>query len=459
MTAGNRSRAIPPAAGDISGATAGGGQTATAWMPAAAGILFTISLAALVAVFRAFPHQLWSMLDLHVYIWGGRLVRHSRDPYLHAYQNYNLYFTYTPMAAAFFALLAGIKLHTLKWLVTAASVGSLVAVLWLTWGKLGYRRSASRFGATLAVAALALWIEPVQQTLAFGQVNLILMLVIVADMCLPDGCRWKGIGVGLAAGFKLTPLIFIPYLLLTRRFRAAAVSAVTFGLTIIGVFALMPAAAHRYWIGGLYSSPDRIGNVAYVGNQSLYGALVRLLGGTAAARPYWLAAAVVAGAAGLLLAAWASRRGQEILGILTCALTGLLVSPVSWSHHWVWIAPVLVVLAHFAVRQQSVLAPRLWRWAGWLGAVIVAALFFAYPFRLAPGAPVLPEGLLWAVPAPAVQGAAMTGFQQLGGDLYVLVGLAALAAIAGALALTRRPAPAALSGREAPLPAAPPARA
>jgi alpha-1,2-mannosyltransferase len=384
-------------------------------------------LALYLVVFQIFPRHPWSMLDLHIYLWGGTLVRHSVDPYVPTYLPHRLHFTYTPMAAGVFALLAAVDLPVVKVLVVAGSIASLVGVLWLTWGALGRERSAARLGATLATAAVALWIEPVRQTLSFGQVNLVLMLMIVADLCLPDTRWWKGVGVGLAAGFKLTPLIFIPYLLLTRRFRAAAVSAATFALTVLGSFVLLPRAARRYWLGGLFLRPNRLGNVHYVGNQSLYGAALRLFGTDAAARPYHLLAEVVVGVAGLMLAAWASRRGQEMVGVLVCALTGLLVSPVSWSHHWVWVAPMLVVLADFASRPLWAAAAASWRRASWLGAVVVAAVF---------------SGVLWAVPStgrhPAVQGYVMTGPQQLIGDLYVLAGLGGLGVVAVLLVAARR---------------------
>jgi alpha-1,2-mannosyltransferase len=248
------------------------------------------------------------------------------------------------------------------------------------------------------------------------------MLVIVADLCMPDSRWWKGVGVGLAAGFKLTPLIFIPYLLITRRFRAAAVATATFAVTIAASAVVLPKATEHYWLDRLFLNPTRVGNVRFIGNQSLYGAILRLFGSAAAARPYQLAAAAVIGTAGLLLAAWASRRGQEMIGILVCALTGLLVSPVSWSHHWVWVAPLLVVLANLATRPRSLAAPRFRRWAPWLGAAAVAVLF---------------SGVLWIVPASPARGYTMTGFQQVIGDLYVLAGLAGLVVMAGILAYTR----------------------
>jgi glycosyl transferase family 87 len=413
------------------------GPSVPAGLAAAAVVLFVVSVAALLAYSQAFPRHLWYMLDLRVYLWGGNLVRHAHDPYLYKYPGVGLRFTYPPIAAGFFALMAGIKLWIMKWLITAASIASLVAVLWLTWGAMGYRRSFGRLGATLAVAAVALWMEPVQRVLVFGQVDLMLMLIVIADLCLPDRCWWKGTGVGLAAGFKLTPLIFIPYLLLTRRFRAAAVAAGIFGLTIVGSLLILPKASRHYWFGGLFLNPHLIGRVDRVGNQSLYGALVRLFGTSAAARPYWLVAAAVVGIAGLVLAVSVYRRGQELISILICSLTGLLISPVSWSHHWVWIAPMLVVLASLAVRPPSAAEPRRWQWAGRVGATAMVILFLAYPLHISPGGPRIPAGLLRTAPVPS-HGSVMTGSQQVISDLYVLAGLAALCLVAAVLALTRR---------------------
>ena len=186
---------------------------------------------------------------------------------------------------------------------------------------------------------MAVWLGPVQQTLDLGQVNLVLMLLVLADLSLPDRARFKGIGLGLAAGFKLTPLIFVLYLLLTRRFRAAAVALSTFAATIAASLVLLPGPAREFWFGGLFLNSRRTGNNAYVGNQSLHGMLARLVGETAASQLPRAALPVLAGLAGVLLAAWWSRRGQEAIGILTCALAGLLASPISWAHHWVWAAP------------------------------------------------------------------------------------------------------------------------
>jgi alpha-1,2-mannosyltransferase len=387
--------------------------------------MFAASVAALAALDAALPGQRWNMLDLQIYRWAGLVVRHSGDLYNSHFPHYRLRFTYPPMAALIFAALPVGSLSALKWLVTVASVACLAATLWLTLGMLGYRRSAGRIAAALAAAGVALWLQPVQDTLVLGQVNLILMLVVLADLCLPDTAWFKGIGVGLAAGFKLTPLIFVLYLLLTRRFRAAGVSLAVFTLTIVGSLILLPGQAGQFWFGGLFLDSNRAGNNAYVSNQSLHGALARLLGETAA-QPYWLGSSVIIGVLGLLLAAWAARREHEITGILTCALTGLLISPVSWSHHWVWVAPALVVAADRARRSRWTH----WRqWAAWCGVAALAAPFFT-----------LPEVL---VPASVAQGKGADGLQLLTGDLYVIAGLAALCFV-GFFLTTHERRPAAL---------------
>jgi alpha-1,2-mannosyltransferase len=412
--------------------------------------MFAASVATLAALDLASPGQRWNMLDLQIYRWAGLVVRHSGDLYGSHFPRDHLRFTYSPMAALIFAALSAASMSTLKWLVTVASIACLVVTLWLTLGALGCRRPAGRIAAALAAAGIALWLQPVQDTLVLGQVNLILMLVILADLGLPDTAWFKGIGVGLAAGFKLTPLIFVPYLALTRRFRAAGVSLAAFTLTIGIPLILMPGQAGQFWFGGLFLDSDRAGNNAYVSNQSLHGALARLLGGETAAQPWWLGSSVITGVLGLLFAAWAARRGYEITGIVTCALTGLLISPVSWSHHWVWAAPALVVAAGLALRVPAPGAPlgqpeqgterrahrRRWphwrQWAAWCGVAALAAPFFT-----------LPEVL---VPASTVQGKGAHGLQMLIGNLYVITGLAALCLV-GLILTTHQRRPALLRHR------------
>jgi lysylphosphatidylglycerol synthetase-like protein (DUF2156 family) len=145
---------------------AGHGQLRPSWAPdpALAAVFLAISLPAVLAVAETFTRTSSSMLDLRVYLWGGAFVDHGQNPYTHIFRHF-LYFTYTPFAAAVFALLVPLNLMVTRWLITAASVASLIAVVWLTWGSLGYARTQARVGWTLGAAAVVLWIEHFRQSL------------------------------------------------------------------------------------------------------------------------------------------------------------------------------------------------------------------------------------------------------------------------------------------------------
>ena len=270
-------------------------------------------------------------------------------------------------------------------------------------------------------------------TLFFGQINLVLLALVVGDLALPDRIKGKGIGIGLAAGIKLTPLIFIPYLLFTRRVRAAAVSALTFAVTVGLGFALLPHASAVYW-GGQFARPSKH---FHLNNQSLNGVILRLTHAGPHAHTYWLVAAVVVGIAGLATSILASRRGHELLGLVACAATGLLVSPITWSHHYVYVIPALVLAAYGPRR----LGYRI------LSAALVVGLFGWWPLPIGnqggydPNAQLLPRGLLLLAPNRGNRATVeftWRGLDLIVGNYYVLTLLVFIAATACALVLSRR---------------------
>jgi alpha-1,2-mannosyltransferase len=389
-------------------------------------VVFAAALTEYVRHVQAHQDRLWNPVDLQVYYWGGTTARHTHHVYDLDFHigTLGLPFTYTPFALEVFKALSYVGELTLQWLVACGSIVALIASAWVAWGLAGYRRNLGRLGAALAVAGLALWTEPMMQNLNFGQVNVFLMLIVLLDFAQRDRWWTKGIGIGLAAGFKLVPAIFIVYLVATRRLRAAAVATGTLAATVLGGFVLMPREAHRYWIDGLFDDPARVGNVNYVGNQSLQGLLARTLGlDTHGVKPYWLAAVVLIAAVAVPLSVWAHRRGEELLGVAATAMFGLLVSPISWSHHWVWLAVFLVAggcLLH------SCRAP----WWGWLLATGPYLLCVAWPavaFSDLQNRTVLPNGLIWSVPYNNNAEDHWTGLQVLIGNLYPLLGVLLLA--------------------------------
>lgn len=163
------------------------------------------------------------MLDLRVYRWAGLVARRGGPLFAVRYRNW-LSFTYPPAAAVVFELLPALPSLAVKRIMVTSSVLALAGCAWLACGAAGVRGArtrAARTAAALAVTDVALWSDPVQHTIGFGQVNLFLMLVVLADLLAPGERWWRGAGAGLATGLKLTPGIFIAYLLVTRRFRAA----------------------------------------------------------------------------------------------------------------------------------------------------------------------------------------------------------------------------------------------
>ena len=436
------------------------------WLLTIGGAAFAVAIIGYVTFVVTHPANLWMQaVDLRVYRDGGLIVRHVRPFYkphraapLYQWPGFeDLKFTYTPFAAMVFTVLTLVSFWALMKISVAVNILAMLATVWMTFGALGYRRGAARLGATLLLAAPMFWTEPVQRTLFLGQIELVLMTLIIWDQVQPDRRWWKGAGIGVAAGIDLVPLIFIPYLLLARRFRQAAVAAGTFVLTVALGFIVLPGDSRKGWLDGLIYRGSRTGFVGWVGNQSLYGIISRLTGSVAGADHAWLAAAVVTGVAGVVAAALLDRAGHRMAGLLTCALTGLLCSPISWDHHWVWIVPATVVAVGYAVRARRAVTRLAW---GGLAAAI-ALLFGAWPGTLW-GEPTnlggYFEGLIWAPPytppgtyfklgdRPRYAEYHWHGLQLITGNLYVLTGMALFLML---LLLAARPARAVLAGRPA----------
>jgi alpha-1,2-mannosyltransferase len=414
------------------------------WLLLTAGVAaFGLIMAGYVIFIETHPAQRWLVpVDLMVYRQGGEIalgripvLQHLAYP-LYGWPGSGLKFTYTPFAALVFTILTIPVPLTLQEISLGVNIAALIATIWATLGGLGYRIGWARLGGTLLLASLLFWTEPVQRVLYLGQIELVLMALIMSDMCQPDR-RWlKGASIGVAAGIKIVPLVFIPYLILTRRFRQAAVATGTFVLTIvIGAIAL-PRDSRDWWLNGVLFRANRTGFVGWEGNQSLQGIITRLAGSVAAGQPIWWVAGFLVLVLGLTAAVLIDRAGHSLIGLLTCALTGLLFSPVSWDHHWVWIVPAVVVLVVYGIRARLAV-----RWIYLCGAALLVAIFGAWPGFLW-GQPLdlggFWMGLIWAPPntSPGTFQALgdrpwyaeyhWHGWELLAGNLYVLTGLALL---------------------------------
>src|SRR5215472_3504875 len=436
------------------------------WLLLVGLVAFAVALGLYVAYTVIHPKSFtMDPVDLAVYRSGGLIVRHVRplyDPRLAAplydwvgYGKLHLPFTYTPFAAISFAVISFVPWWLSQQLSVAVDIVALLAALWFTLGGLGYRKDLTRLAVTLLGAAAAFWTEPFLRTIYLGQVNLVLMALIIWDLCQPDtrpstgkSRWWKGFGTGVAAGIKLVPLIFIPYLLLARKFRQAAMACAGFAFTVLLGFVILPNDSTKWWFDGLFVQGGRTGFTGWAGNQSLDGLIPRLSGSVNSAKPAWIAAAVLAGAAGVIAAALLDRKGYQVPGLLMAALTGLLISPISWDHHWVWIAPGALVAGHYAVQAYRRKATKA-AWALGILAVGIVAWFGAWPARLFTARLNLGHdslGLLWVArntnpvyydwygDKPWFTEYHWHGLALIAGNAYVLAGLA-LFGLLGALAL------------------------
>jgi alpha-1,2-mannosyltransferase len=195
---------------------------------------------------------------------------------------------------------------------------------------------------TIAITVLALGLEPVWRTLFLGQINLILMALVVVDVLVLGRSRhFGGVLVGVAAAVKLTPLVFVPHLWFTGRRADAVRAVVTFALLQLLVFAIIPQDVRTFLT---VTDPERTGPTFWAGNQGLNGLVQRLSDLSPWSNEISFAIGAVLAVPAFVIARRFHRAGQPLPALLVTAFFGLLFSPVSWSHHWVWVVPLLVYL-------------------------------------------------------------------------------------------------------------------
>ncbi|MFF4811958.1 glycosyltransferase 87 family protein [Micromonospora chersina] len=359
------------------------------WLLVPGVAMLAVSLAGYVAFVRAYP---FGGTDFMMYLGATHAFLDGQPVYQLGYTGLGLPYTYPPITLPFLVPLTWFDERTALHLMTTLGIAAMLVTLWFTTRMLGYEGTRGRLGLVAAVGAVLVWTEPLQRNLGLGQINILVMLLVVADLALSDRSRFKGIGIGAATATKLLPGLFVLYLLLTRRIRAAVVATVTFVvLTLLGAI-VQPGGSYDYWVTGRAFDSHRVlmtSGPRYGGNQSLQGFTARLLQTDEQNTIWWMLSVAVVLVAGLALATALQRHGEEAMAMVVVAFTMLLISPVSWSHYWIWIGPLALVLVD-VVRRSPGRARLL------TGAVAVAAIL---PFLMWPGparnGDTIPRGLIW----------------------------------------------------------------
>lgn len=391
---------------------------ASSWAPWAL-LIISLAVHVLVTLIGADPFE---MVDLKVYVDGAG---HLTDGTLYDFLSgpLELPFTYPPFSALTFR-----PLYWLPWTVTrtlweVGMIAALPALIYLTLRLLGrvgpqvHRPVESLTGILVTGTAVTLWLEPVRTTFNYGQINLFLAVLVLGGAA--SRRNWlAGAGVGIAAGIKLVPAISGLYYLLQRRFAAVAWSAGVFAATI-GLMALIIPGETRRYFTQLILDPSRTGPVFSAINQSWRGALARFAGDDVSTS--WLLACAGTAVVGLWAAWAASRAGDRTAALLAVQFLGLLVSPISWSHHWIWVLPLLVWGSFGPFRARPAVRFLTGAWT-------IAAFSYLVP-------------VLTALQGPHPV-ASRPGWQSFAGALYAVLAVATLVVIAveSRSAHRRRPA-------------------
>ena len=376
---------------------------------------------ALLSITAALAYGLYIALrtyevDLGVYLRLGGKYIFTSHLYSFVLPNTSLPFTYPPFAALLFA----------PWQRTFSTVGSvqtvwtmcnlavLVGVLVLSVRLVKPSLSkVARWRLALALSLPVLLLNPVLITIGFGQVNLFVMLLVMWDLLSERRIGKRqiplGAATGLAAAVKLTPLLFVPYLLLTRRWRGAVICTMTFMACEVATFVLSPTSSRAFWTKAIFR-PGRAGDLSIVDNQNMWSVLDRFAH-TVLPSAVMLPLLVATASVGLWLAAEAHRRSSPLFGVLIAAATCLIVSPISWIHHMVWVVPAILWLALAADRP---------RW-GRQVAAMAAVLFWSAP--------------VWWVPYRNTSDLHLNSLQLIAGDSFFF---AMLLFVVGAAVLVLR---------------------
>ncbi|HCT81265.1 MAG TPA: hypothetical protein DGT23_32810 [Micromonosporaceae bacterium] len=315
-----------------------------------------VALAIAALVFDAFFAVRHGFFDLNVYYGAVNYWADGGHIYDFVRKGSTYGFTYPPFAA-----LTMLPMALVSWpvAVVIGSIATIAATVWLMRRLLApmieHRKWTPWFAVAISLCLLAVY-EPFRETFLFGQVNMLLVGLVAFDLLLLVARRskWAGVGIGLATAIKLTPGIFIVYLLITKRWRAALVASATAAAATLLAAAVAPDASREFWTSALWDT-DRVGALAFISNQSVQGVIARL-DPVHPSKVFWVLAVLAVLAVWFVRSRKAAAQGDEVVGLALTGIVGVLISPVTWIHHLVWAIPAFVLMLERGGRRMQVFA-------------------------------------------------------------------------------------------------------
>lgn len=299
----------------------------------------------------------------------------------------HLAFTYPPFALAVLTSLTWASFAVSQWLLWVVSIAATTAAVAIVLMDRGFASRASLWFGSFAWACVAMVaLEPARSGIDYGQIEFVLMFLVVADILVVPP-PFRGIAIGIAAAVKLTPLIFIVVLFVRRDRWSVARAALSFVACTGLAWLLWPDLSRTYWQHDVIQ-PGRVGGIAYGGNQSWYAILHRPPFPVTGLAPIWLAVSLATALVGIFVAWRCVNTERQSFAIIAIALVGLLISPISWTHHWIWVLllppmligprrhetePIIRMMLWVLVT-LTVAAPYWWLSTGWAGDLLEAGL-------------------------------------------------------------------------------------
>jgi alpha-1,2-mannosyltransferase len=317
------------------------------------GTLDLLALAGLIVVFVADLHFVAArhQVDFSVYRAGGLAIAKGRDLYSLRVGADRLPFTYPPAAAAAFSVLTLVPVGVGQVAFLTASFLGLYAVVRLSLRRYATGGSSSSTPMVLLVVLVVALSDSMRVNLELGQINVFIVLLVLGDFCDVFPRIPRGVMTGLAAALKLTPLFLIVYFVAVRRYRSALGATCTFLAVSAVAYVVAPAASTQYWFRGYFADASRAGGLQYISNQSINGVLVRLTGSAAHAKVWWLSLALMTAGSILWLVGRVHARDPR-LGESVAIAAILLLSPVSWVHHWILALPFIVTAFRLSANER-----------------------------------------------------------------------------------------------------------
>ena len=316
------------------------------WAWAVAALLVAAAAAPLVYEWLTNPDD-QRLVDLDVYRTGGQMLLDGKPVYDYVTPAPQLLpFTYPPVAAMLAVALAAMSWETAQWVWTAGIFVALGVTVGFAFRPLLTRETLRKFAPWVFALLMVLctYVMPIRDQVRFGQVDILLVALCVAD-CVARRPWWpRGFLIGLATAVKLTPGVFLIYLLITKQWRTFFMACFTAALLTLLPFAVIPQDAVDFWFGALLD-PERLGANAATTNQSIRGMLIRLYWPDALTSVLWVLIVAAVGWYGFRGARDAYRAGDHMTAVALVGLMAVLLSPVAWIHHLAWVVVVLAAIA------------------------------------------------------------------------------------------------------------------